>query len=357
MFLLCPGQILFLERKADEASDWITAQHELRRKREVVNAARREMKFLETVKEKRRKYLSKKSSTALKMDQRMWKQKGDKKNSAGDDKTPKKSIEDEIDDLLISDAFAPEFHSDSDASEGEQDEEPEFYQNRIIFASRTHSQLGQFAKELKRTEFASKVTSCSLGSRQNLCINPDVTKLKNLSLINERCLEIQKGSKGKKTSDTKKMKGCGGCPFFNQLGIDELKNEILSEPMDIEDLIVAGKQINACPYYASRKASKEAQLVLLPYNTILHKSTREGVGIKVQNSVILLDEAHNIVESISNMYSNSLTLAQLEDCANGLKTYMARYIRLFNPKHLLKLKQLSFIMKALTKFIGKIFKN
>ncbi len=57
---------------------------------------------------------------------------------------------------------------------------------QIVFASRTHSQLGQFASELKRTEFASRVTTCSLGSRQNLCINPDVMKLKNLSLMNER---------------------------------------------------------------------------------------------------------------------------------------------------------------------------
>lgn len=57
---------------------------------------------------------------------------------------------------------------------------------QIIFASRTHSQISQFANELKRTEFSSEVTSCSLGSRQNLCINPEVVKLKNLSLINER---------------------------------------------------------------------------------------------------------------------------------------------------------------------------
>lgn len=122
--------------------------------------------------------------------------------------------------------------------------------------------------------------------------------------------------------------------------------------MDIEDLVNAGKDLQACPYYASRKASKEAQLVLLPYNTILHKSTREGVGLTVKNSVLLLDEAHNIVESISNMYSNSISVPQMEECTEGLKTYMARYRSRFNPKHLLKLKQLAFILKALVKFVG-----
>lgn len=122
--------------------------------------------------------------------------------------------------------------------------------------------------------------------------------------------------------------------------------------MDIEELIKAGTQLNACPYYASRKASKDAQLVLLPYNTILHKSTREGIGLKIKNSVLIIDEAHNIIESISNMYSTSVTHGQLDDCMLGLKTYMQRYMSRFNSKHLLKLKQLSFIIKALLKFIG-----
>ncbi len=129
--------------------------------------------------------------------------------------------------------------------------------------------------------------------------------------------------------------------------------KILSEPMDIEELVKVGKEVNACPYYASRKAAKEAQLVLLPYNSILHKGTREGIGLKIKNSVLLLDEAHNIIESISNMYSTSVTCGQLEDCTLGLKSYMERYKSRFNPKHLLKLKQLSFIIKALLKFISK----
>ncbi|ODM93421.1 putative ATP-dependent RNA helicase DDX11-like protein 8 [Orchesella cincta] len=332
------------ETNAKGAIDWIQAQHQLRQKREVVNAARRELKYLQNLSDKRKKYLSRKSTLTLKTDKSLWK-KNDKNLSGKQDnqKGDKESMEDDLDALILNDDFAPELCSDSDVSDGENDVEQEFYPNRIIFASRTHSQLSQFANELKRTEFASKVTTCSLGSRQNLCINPDVTKLKNLSLINERCLEIQKGSKGKKTSETKKMKGCGGCPYFNH---------ILSEPMDIEDLVNTAKQLNACPYYASRKASKEAQLVMLPYNTILHKSTREGVGLKIKNSTLLLDEAHNIIESISNMYSTSITLGQLENCATGLKTYMQRYMNRFNSKHLLKLKQISFIIKALQKFIG-----
>ncbi len=42
---------------------------------------------------------------------------------------------------------------------------------KIIFASRTHSQLSQFVGEVKRTVFADRVQCVTLGSRKNLCIN------------------------------------------------------------------------------------------------------------------------------------------------------------------------------------------
>lgn len=122
--------------------------------------------------------------------------------------------------------------------------------------------------------------------------------------------------------------------------------------MDIEDLVAAGKNCNACPYYASRKAAKEAQLVMVPYNTILHSGTREGVGLRVKNSVVLLDEAHNLIEAISNMYSNSINLQQLQDCSQALKSYMSRYMSRFSAKNLLKLKQVAFILKGIIQFVG-----
>jgi chromosome transmission fidelity protein 1 len=125
--------------------------------------------------------------------------------------------------------------------------------------------------------------------------------------------------------------------------------------MDIEDLTAAGKDLKACPYYASRKASKEAQLVLLPYNTILHSGTRDGIGLKMENASILLDEAHNLIESISNMYSNHVSLTQLEDCSSGLKVYLNRYMSRFSAKNLLKLKQIGFVMKSIIQFFGKIY--
>lgn len=45
---------------------------------------------------------------------------------------------------------------------------------KVYFSSRTHSQLTQFVRELKRTKFASEINAVCLGSRKNLCINEGI---------------------------------------------------------------------------------------------------------------------------------------------------------------------------------------
>lgn len=64
-----------------------------------------------------------------------------------------------------------EFSSgEEDVEDGFKDEEEEV-RLKIYFCSRTHSQLSQFIKELRKTKFASELKVVSLGSRKIFCIN------------------------------------------------------------------------------------------------------------------------------------------------------------------------------------------
>lgn len=49
----------------------------------------------------------------------------------------------------------------------------------------------------------------------------------------------------------------------------------------------------------------------MPYNTLLHKSTREACGLKIENNVIIIDEAHNILETISHIHSTIISGQQV----------------------------------------------
>ena len=53
------------------------------------------------------------------------------------------------------------------------------------------------------------------------------------------------------------------------------------------------------------------QIVVLPYNILLHKSTREACGIQLDGNVVIIDEAHNLIDTISSVYSIEITGSQV----------------------------------------------
>ena len=143
---------------------------------------------------------------------------------------------------------------------------------QIYYCSRTHSQLSQFVKEIQKSPFADNVRLVPLASRNIMCINESVKSLGGNALINERCLEMQKkSSKATNEDDTgdrdvklqrKKRKAGGGrCPFYKQSTIENLRDQALLKVLDIEELVSHGKRLHACPYYSSRHATKDAQII------------------------------------------------------------------------------------------------
>ena len=49
--------------------------------------------------------------------------------------------------------------------------------------------------------------------------------------------------------------------------------------MDIEDLMKCSQHLKGCPYYASRGSIPYVEFILLPYNLIINKPSREALGI------------------------------------------------------------------------------
>ena len=42
-------------------------------------------------------------------------------------------------------------------------------------------------------------------------------------------------------------------------------------------------------------------IVTMPYSTLLHRRTRETLGLRIKGNVIIIDEAHNLVDAINNV--------------------------------------------------------
>ena len=81
--------------------------------------------------------------------------------------------------------------------------------------------------------------------------------------------------------------------------------------LDIEDLAQIGRKIGTCPYYGARDMVRSAELVVLFYQSLLLKSARELLGLNLKNSVVIIDEAHNLADSLTSMYNSKVESSQV----------------------------------------------
>ncbi|XP_034032472.1 ATP-dependent DNA helicase DDX11 [Thalassophryne amazonica] len=227
---------------------------------------------------------------------------------------------------------------------------------KIYYCSRTHSQLAQFVHEVQKSPFSKDISVVTLGSRQNLCIHEDVRHLGSIQRINDRCLEMQKNKHEKQhqEEDVKRKRGPtkAVCPYYKVSALQQMRDEVLGTVHDIERLLKLGQETHACPYYATRLAVPPAQLVVLPYQMVLHEATRRACGVQLEGQVLIIDEAHNLSDTLSCIHSAELCGAQLCRTHSQLSQYADRYKSRLKAKNVMYIKQILFVIEGLVCVLG-----
>ncbi|BFZ04346.1 hypothetical protein BsWGS_07385 [Bradybaena similaris] len=163
---------------------------------------------------------------------------------------------------------------------------------KIYFGTRTHKQVAQIVRELRKTGYHD-VRMTVLGSREHTCIHPQVSRTKNK---NEACKELLNDY---------------GCHFKDATSRLSSQNIVkglgLSTAWDLEDLVTFSKTKKACPYFLSRALKEDSDLIICPYNYLVDPMVREAMQISLKGHVVILDEAHNIEDSAREAASQSLT--------------------------------------------------
>ncbi|XP_062484300.1 regulator of telomere elongation helicase 1 [Pezoporus occidentalis] len=172
------------------------------------------------------------------------------------------------------------------------DDIPTYYTDipKIIYASRTHSQLTQVINELKNTVYRPKM--CVLGSRDQLCIHPEVKRMESNHMQIYMC---------------KKKVTARACHFYNNVEEKSTEKDLMNSIMDIEDLVKKGNKLRACPYYLSRSLKQQADIIFMPYNYLLDSKSRKAHGLDLRGTVVILDEAHNVEKLCEESSSFDLT--------------------------------------------------
>jgi Rad3-related DNA helicase len=125
---------------------------------------------------------------------------------------------------------------------------------------------------------------------------------------------------------------------------------MLEETIDIEDLAKLGRSEKICPYYGARHSINTAEIVALPYNLLFQKETRESFNINLKNQVVIIDEAHNLIDTIASIHSVEISDQHVSQALAQLNNYMTRYRSRFAAKNMLYLKHLLNILNTLNKF-------
>lgn len=223
----------------------------------------------------------------------------------------------------------------------------------IFFSSRTHSQLSQFAHQLSITlfesslgEIAERVKFMPLSSRKQLCIHPTVSSLSSVTAVNDACVELQQ----------KTDKRCEFMPRVNNPESDQLVQRFADYAFtaikDIEELHDLGADLKVCPYYASRRNIENSEIIALPYQMLLQQATRKSLGLSIKDSIVIIDEAHNLLDVISSINSVSISRKQLSSVIASLKVYYNKFTKRLNSGnriHLMKLMKLCLLVESYIK--------
>ncbi|KAI0688447.1 DNA repair helicase [Cytidiella melzeri] len=254
---------------------------------------------------------------------------------------------------------------------------------KIYYTSRTHSQLSQVLHELEKLKInlspASIVAVHAQGTTsQPSCSETDVTAKRRISLVDDEEVDdltmdvrvVSLGSR-KQLCINEKLKSRPGdldescrlllsekgdrrCPHLppmdDEVRMLDFKDQILATPKDIESLVVAGIESHTCPYFGSRKAISQAQLVLLPYNLLLQKTAREALGIDLTNQVVIIDEAHNLISTLLSLSTTTMTFRILSTSLNQLNVYLTQFKNRLTTQHSLHLKRLVGLLETLVKY-------
>lgn len=157
-------------------------------------------------------------------------------------------------------------------------------------------------QELKRTSY-NHMRAAVIGSRDQLCIHPDLSNESNANKILMCKIKVTSRS----------------CSFHNRLDSQKDNPEFRnSSPiLDIEDIVKVGRKLKCCPYFMSKELMDDADIIFMPYNYLLDPKLRKANKIELHNTIIILDEAHNVEkmceESASIQFSSSDIAVAIED--------------------------------------------
>ena len=233
--------------------------------------------------------------------------------------------------------------------------------SKIYYITRTNQQVRQLMKSLKETnvkyKHSFKIKEGTLMSKKHMCINPNVSK----EHCGEQCSKLLQESKTlreKRDEDPVKyrkmyhsQKNKVGCTYHTKYvekfhSQDKSKpalpyHALINQPLisstlyDMEDLMNYSRNSQICPYYLSKDILiPNAELIIVTYPYLIDNNIRQLVKLNTEQSIVIFDEAHNILDVARDWCQFECTDVELDNLVKELAVVKNYCSPIYTPIHM-----------------------
>lgn len=107
---------------------------------------------------------------------------------------------------------------------------------------------------------------------------------------------------------------------------EDVRNYILQSPRHVFETVEKSKTFGVCAWQTCRSAVKDCDILVCDYNHVFAEQVRENslpsMGISLQNSIIIVDEAHNLPDRIRMSMERVITPIIVRNAAMELEEFM-----------------------------------
>ena len=107
---------------------------------------------------------------------------------------------------------------------------------------------------------------------------------------------------------------------------EDVRNYILQSPRHVFEVVEKSKTFGVCAWQTCRSAVKDCDILVCDYNHVFAEQVRENslpsMGISLQNSIIIVDEAHNLPDRIRMSMERVITPIIVRNAAMELEEFM-----------------------------------
>eukprot|EP00347_Sterkiella_histriomuscorum_P010560 403375820 len=204
--------------------------------------------------------------------------------------------------------------------------DPIKYRNlKLIYTSRTHSQLSQVKKEMRKSPYQ-YFKSATVASRDKYCLQEQLVQEFKGNDLRKECQKLRSKNQIKVIYDEILQKEqkivVPQCQYYKMVPVNRISvHKVIAaiNHIDIEDLCIAGKEQKICPYYSSFQKAKSSDILFLPYNYILDIEMIVKLDLDLTQCIIVIDEGHNFTQSCKDASQFILTTGEIINSRKELK--------------------------------------